>query len=82
MRLNDYENSYSAYSDVDLYHLQEHFDLIIIHFLRREYAPLLSGKYFEVSKIVWTIWGADAFQLGRYFNLHLMPQTRKQRFPK
>jgi len=78
--INNYENSYSTYSDIDLNHLREHFDIIIIHFLRKEYAPLLSGKYFKVSKIIWTIWGADAFQLGRYFNLHLMPQTRKQRF--
>ncbi|MCP9765339.1 TDP-N-acetylfucosamine:lipid II N-acetylfucosaminyltransferase [Lacihabitans soyangensis] len=78
--INNYENYYSTYSDIDLFNLRESFDLIIIHFLRREYAPLLSGKYFEVDKIIWTIWGADAFQLGRYFNLHLMPQTKKHRF--
>jgi hypothetical protein len=36
--INNYENSYSTYSDIDLDHLREHFDIIIIHFLRKEYA--------------------------------------------
>lgn len=78
--INRHENKYSTYKELNLNELRSNFDLIVIHFLRKEYLELLQGTYFDVKRIVWTIWGADAYQLGRFYNIHLMPLTKKQRY--
>ncbi len=76
--IENFENTYLEYSKIDIGNLKI-YDLIIIHFLRSKYSPILTNNLFPIDKIVWIVWGADAFQLGTFFNKHLMFQTWKSR---
>jgi hypothetical protein len=77
--INDYINKYESFDNVQLDSLVDDFDIIIIHFLRTEYAPLFINDVFPTNRIIWTLWGADCFSLGKFFNPHLMPKTRLAR---
>ncbi len=76
--IENIENTYLEYSKIDIQNLKI-YDLIIIHFLRSKYLPILTNKLFPINKVVWIVWGADAFQLGSFFNKHLMFETWKSR---
>jgi dTDP-N-acetylfucosamine:lipid II N-acetylfucosaminyltransferase len=77
--INGYLNTYEKFINLNLANLKSNFDIIVIHFLRPEYHLLFTDSYFEIRKIFWTLWGADAFSLGCFFNSHLMPFTIKSR---
>ncbi len=72
----EYHNTYCKFTEIDLTQLRKNFDLIIIHFLRKEYGLLFNEEIFNPDKIVWTMWGADAFQLGAFHNIHLKFRTK------
>lgn len=77
--INDYHNTYQRYNEVDPKTLRETFDVIVIHFLRVEYKELFNESTFPINRIVWTMWGADSFSLGGFFNRHLLPKTKNAR---
>lgn len=77
--LEELQNTYMPYAEVDLSCLRTNYDFVFIHYLRRNYSPLLTGNYIDTDRVIWVVWGADAFSLGRFFNKHLMPLTWRYR---
>lgn len=77
--IDELQNTYLPFGEVQLDTLRDTFDFVFIHYLRRNYHRLLTENYFDSEKVVWVVWGADAFSLGRFFNKHLMPQTWRYR---
>lgn len=77
--VNDYINTYSTFQNVALESLSSSFDIIILHYLKPEYKVLFEENIFPTNRIIWTLWGADGFSLGKFFNKHLLPKTRYAR---
>lgn len=73
------QNVYLPFNEVEWETVRINFDFIFIHYLRRNYYRLFAENYFDATKIVWVVWGADAFSLGKFFNKHLMPKTWRYR---
>ncbi len=69
-----------SFPEINLTSLKNEFDLIIIHYLKSEYYSLLNNVSFDIDRIIWVMWGADAYQLGAFFNTFLMPKTKYFRF--
>lgn len=72
------ENVFEEFDKININEIDK-YDLIIIHFLRSKYISLFSINQTINSKIIWILWGADAFQLGMFFNKHVMFKTWKAR---
>ncbi len=76
--IENIENTYLEFSQIEIQNLKI-YDLIIIHFLRSKYLQILTNTFIPINKVVWIVWGADAFQLGTFFNKHLMFETWRSR---
>lgn len=71
-------NTYTQFSKVNLGQLNQ-FDFIVLHYLKADYIVLFEENIFPIHKIIWTVWGADLFCLGAFFNKFLLPVTLKDR---
>ncbi|MFV1883436.1 MAG: TDP-N-acetylfucosamine:lipid II N-acetylfucosaminyltransferase [Balneola sp.] len=54
------------------------FDIIIVHYLRDEDVFFLNNESIEIPKILFA-WGADLFNLGKFYNKFLLNKTKKLR---
>lgn len=58
--------------------LNENFDIVIVHFLRDSDCEFLIKNEITIPTILFS-WGADIFQLGKFYNRFLMPKTKRLR---
>ncbi|MCO5240650.1 MAG: TDP-N-acetylfucosamine:lipid II N-acetylfucosaminyltransferase [Chitinophagaceae bacterium] len=58
--------------------LDHSFDIIIFHSLRNESVKVLNSVSIS-QPVIWFFWGADGFCLGKFYNLFLLPKTKRSR---
>lgn len=76
--LSEVENDFFSAKDFESQVIVGNPDLIIVHYLRDECIRVINKIKID-QPVVWFFWGSDGFCLGKFYNIFLLPKTKRSR---